>query len=94
MKLGVEQVNILLKQMDLQKKYMHVPDDVEEVVAPNVKTTQHFNDVELDVQKGDIFAEYDAQEVVALSQVATYVKCPHQIFSTTDRLLLHRHMNT
>jgi len=27
----------------------------------DVKITQHFNDVELDVQKLDIFAEFDAQ---------------------------------
>jgi hypothetical protein len=59
----------------------------------NVKTTQHFNDVELDVQKANIFAKFDAQKVVALSQVATYVKSPHKVFNTIDRLLLHRHMN-
>ncbi len=60
----------------------------------DVKTTQHFSDVELDVQKVDVFIESDAQEAVTLSQVATYVSSPHQIFNTTNGLLLHRHMNT
>jgi hypothetical protein len=60
----------------------------------DVKTTQHFSDVELDVQKPNIFVEFDAQEVVALSQVATHVKSPHQVFNTTNGLSLHKHMNT
>jgi hypothetical protein len=71
-----------------------LPDDVEKAIATDVKTTQHFSDVELDVQKANIFAESDAQEVVALSQVATYVRSLHQVFNTTNGLLLHRHMNT
>jgi hypothetical protein len=44
-------------------------DDVEEAVTTDVNTTQHFNDVKLDVQKADLFIESDAQKAVALSQV-------------------------
>jgi hypothetical protein len=40
-----------------------------------------------------IFAKFDAEEAIALSQVATYVRSPHQVFSTTDGMLLKRHMN-
>jgi hypothetical protein len=40
--------------------YTILPDDVEEAIGTNVKTTQHFNDVELDVQKADIFVGSDA----------------------------------
>jgi hypothetical protein len=74
--------------------YIVLLDDVEELVATDVKTIQHFSDVELDVQKVDIFTKSNAQEVVALSQVATYVRSPHQVFNTIDGLLSHRHMNT
>jgi hypothetical protein len=43
--------------------------------------------------KRRICTQSNAQEVVALSQVATYVRSPHQVFSTIDGLLLHRHMH-
>jgi len=50
-------------------------------LLPYVKTTQHFSDVELDVQKSDVFAKYDAQKVVALSQIVTYVMRAHIKYS-------------
>jgi hypothetical protein len=34
-------------------------DDAKEAIAMDVKTIQHFNYVELDVQKVNIFAKYD-----------------------------------
>jgi hypothetical protein len=97
MQLGAKQVNILLENMICKRNicsYIVLPDEVEKAIATDVKTTQHFNDVELDVQKADIFTKSDAQKVVALSQVATYLRSPYQVFNITDGLLLHRHMNT
>jgi hypothetical protein len=96
MNLGAEQVNILLEIWICKRNicnYIVLPNDVKEAITTFVKTTQHFSDAELDVQKADIFTEYDAQKVVTLSQVTTYVRSPHQVFNTNDGLLLHRLMN-
>jgi hypothetical protein len=41
--------------------YIVLPNDAKEAITMDVKITQHFSDVELDVQKLDIFAEFDAQ---------------------------------